>query len=48
MSVSLRSVGRGLQRLLRFKYYIVLEWESRFTSGLVAVKIIDYIKKWFK
>ncbi len=34
----------GLQRLPCFKYYNALKWETRFTLGLEAAKITDYIK----
>ncbi len=30
------------------KYYNIVKWESRFTLGLDAAKITDYIKKFFK
>ncbi len=30
------------------KYYNVLKWESTFTLELHAVKVTDYIKKFFK
>ncbi len=45
MSISFRSEASWLQRLICFKYFIVLKWESRFTLGLHAAKITDYIKK---
>ncbi len=47
-SISPRSVARGLQRLPFLRYYNVLKWGSRFTLGLNAAKITDYIKKLFK
>ncbi len=37
-----------LQRLPCLKYYNVLKWGSRFTLGLDAAKITNYIKKSFK
>ncbi len=39
---------KGFQRLPYLKYYNVLKQESRFTLGLDAAKIIDYIEKCFK
>ncbi len=43
-----RSEARGLERLVRFKYYIVLKWENTFISRLNAAEITDYLKKLFK
>ncbi len=43
MSIFLKSGAMGLERLICFKYYIVLKWESRFTSGLNASKTTHYI-----
>ncbi len=48
MFISLRSGARGLQRLICFKYFIVLKWESRLTLVFDAAKITDYIKECFK
>ncbi len=45
MSIFPMSRGKGLQRLPCLKYYNVLKWESRFTLGLDAAKIIGYIEK---
>ncbi len=45
MSISPGSGAMGLERLIFFKYYIVLKWESRFTFGLNTAKITDYIKR---
>ncbi len=42
-STSFTSGARVLQRLPCFKYYNVLKWNSRFTLGLDATKITDYI-----
>ncbi len=47
ISISLRSGAWKLQRLPYLKYN-VLEWESRFTSGLNAAESTDYIKKYFE
>ncbi len=47
MSTSSRSGARGLKRLPSLKYYNVLKWEIKFTLGLNADKITDYIKKLF-
>ncbi len=38
-SISSNSRAIGLQRLICFKYYIVLKWESRFNFKLNAAKI---------
>ncbi len=38
---------RGPQRLICFKYYNVLNQEIRFTLGLNAAEITDYMKKSF-
>ncbi len=48
MSISFRSGASGLKRLVCFKDYIVLRWESRFIFRLNTAKITDYIKKLFK
>ncbi len=40
--------ARGLERLIRFNYYTVLKFESRFIFGLNAVEIANYIIKLFK
>ncbi len=48
MCIFSRSEASGLQRLLFSKSYNVLKRESRFTLGLNAAKITDYIKKCFK
>ncbi len=48
MPISPRSRARGLPRSVYVKYYYVLKWESRSTSGLNAAKIIDYNKKCIK
>ncbi len=48
MSTSCRSGATELERLIYFKNYIVLKWESRFTFGLNAAIITHYIKKCFK
>ncbi len=48
MSISSRSGARGLERLARFKDYIVLRWESRFIFRRNAAEITDYIKTFFK
>ncbi len=48
MSISPRSGVRGLERLVCFKDYILLKWESRFIFWLNAAEITDYIKKLFK
>ncbi len=45
MSISAGSGTMGLQRLICFKYEIVLKWESRFTFGLNFAKDAAYIKK---
>ncbi len=47
MSISPQG-ARVLERLVCFKDYIVLRWESRFIFRLNAVEIADYIKKLFK
>ncbi len=47
MSIFPSNEARGLQRLVRFKYYIVLKWKIRFTLGIDAAKNTDYIKKFF-
>ncbi len=38
MSTSHISGAKGLQRLICFKYYIILNWISRFSWGLDAAK----------
>ncbi len=49
MSISPVSGTVELQRLQCLKYYYnVLKWESKFSLGLNAAKITDYIKKWLK
>ncbi len=48
MPINHRSGARSLQRLICFKYYIVLKWESRFILGLNAAENTDDIKKLFK
>ncbi len=48
MSISPKRGVKDLQRLISFKCYKVLKWESRFTLGLNAAKNTDYIKKSFK
>ncbi len=45
MPIFHRSGAKGLQRLICFKYFIVLKWESRCTLGVDAAEITDYIKK---
>ncbi len=47
MSISPKNGARGSKDMLCFKYDNTLEWESRFTLGLIAAKNIEYIKKWF-
>ncbi len=37
-----------LEKLVCFKDYIVLKWESRFIYRLNTAEITDYIKKLFK
>ncbi len=48
MSIYTRSGASGLQRLICFKYYIVLKQENRFTLRLKTAEITDYIRKCFK
>ncbi len=49
MYIFLRSGATGLQKFPCFKkYYNVPKWENRFTLGLNATKITDYIEKRFK
>ncbi len=43
MSISPKSGARGLERLICFKYYIVLKWESRLIFELNTVEIANYI-----
>ncbi len=46
--ISTRSGARGDPKIDLFKYYNVLQWESRFTLGLNTAKNTDYMKKCFK
>ncbi len=48
--IVLRSRVRGRQTFTPFqnKYYYVVEWKSRFTSGLNVAESTDCIKKYFK
>ncbi len=48
MSITPKSGATGLERLICFKYYIVLKWESRFNFVLDTAKINDYNRKQFK
>ncbi len=45
MSICLQSGAKGLQRLICFKYYSVLKWESWFSLGLDAAKNTHYMRK---
>ncbi len=45
MSLSSRGGARRLQKLPSLKYYYVLKWEIRFTSGLNPAENRHYIKK---
>ncbi len=47
-SISARSGTRWLQRLQFCKYYVVLEWENRFTLRMDAAKNTDYINQFLK
>ncbi len=38
MSISPKSIARGVQRLICMKYYNVLKWESRFTFEFNTAK----------
>ncbi len=48
MSFYTKSGARRLKRLICFKYYTVLKWESRFNYKIDAAKITDYIRKQYK
>ncbi len=48
MSISHSGGARELERLVCFKDYVELRWESRFIFRLNAAEITDYIKKLFK
>ncbi len=48
MSISPRSGAMGLEKLICFKYYIVLKWKNRFTLGLNVANNKHYIQKCFK
>ncbi len=48
MSTTLQSGAKELRRLIRFKYYIVREWKSRFNLGLDTAKNTHYMRKGFK
>ncbi len=41
----LQREARGLERLIRLKYYFVLKWQNTFISGLNAAKTTHQIKK---
>ncbi len=48
MSISLRSGARGLERLIRLKYYNVQKRQITFALGLNATESTDYMKKIFE
>ncbi len=48
MSITPRSGATRLERLICFKYYIILKWKSKFTSEFNATKNKHFIKKCFK
>ncbi len=48
MSISPGSEASELQRLTCLRYYNVQQWENKFTLGLDAAKINNYIEKGFK
>ncbi len=48
MCTSFQSGAKGLQRLICFKYYIVLKWKSKFSLELNAAKNSQYMRKGFK
>ncbi len=43
-----QSGATGLERLICFKYYIVLKWKSRFTLELDTAKNTHYMRKRFE
>ncbi len=45
MSISRQIGARGLERLIRLKYYFVLKWQNTFNLGLNATKNTYQIKK---
>ncbi len=48
MPISPKNGARGLERLIRFKHYIVLKRENRLNFGLDTATITDYSRKQLK